>query len=91
MESIIFRERPDERNECDQWTLVKDSYDREEYVVQEHVVLDAVLSGKPYLRLIRRMTVAEFLGTDQPPAVKRKLQSILDERKVPETYWPAPE
>jgi hypothetical protein len=54
-------------------------------------VLDAVLSGKPYLRLIRRMTVAEFLATDQPPAVKRKLQSILDERKVPESYSPGPE
>jgi hypothetical protein len=60
MDNIIFRERPDERNECDQWTLVKDPYDHEEYVVQEHVMLDAVLSGKPYLRLIRRMTVMEF-------------------------------
>ena len=46
-------------------------------------MLDDVLSGKPYLRLIRRMTVAEFLGTDQPAAVKRKLQSILDERNTP--------
>jgi hypothetical protein len=45
MESIIFRERPDERNECDQWTLVKDSHDQKEYVVQEHVLLDEVLSG----------------------------------------------
>ena len=78
MESIIFRERPNERNECDQWTLVKEGV-----IVQEHVLLDDVLSGKPYLRLIRRMTVAEFLGTDQPVAVKRKLQSILDERNAP--------
>jgi hypothetical protein len=85
MESIIFRERPNERNECDQWTLVKDSYDQKDYVVQEHVLLDDVLSGKPYLRLIRRMTVAEFLGTDQPAAVKRKLQSILDERSAPKS------
>jgi hypothetical protein len=82
MDNIIFRERPDERNECDQWTLVKDPYDHEEYVVQEHVMLDAVLSGEPYLRLIRRMTVMEFLATDQPAAVKRKLQSILDERNA---------
>jgi hypothetical protein len=82
MDNIIFRERPNERNECDQWTLVKDPYDQEDYVVQEHVMLDAVLSGKPYLRLIRRMTVMEFLGTDQPAAVKRKLQSILDERNA---------
>jgi hypothetical protein len=80
MENVIFRERPNERNACDQWTLVKDRYDQKEYVVQEHVVLDDVLSGKPYLRLIRRMTVTEFLATDQPSAVKRKLQSILDER-----------
>jgi hypothetical protein len=85
MESVIFKERPNERNECDQWTLVRDSYDQKEYVVQEHVLLDDVLSGKPYLRLIRRMTVAEFLGTDQPTAVKRKLQSILDERKALES------
>ena len=83
MESVIFRERPNDRNECDQWTLVEDLYDKQEYVVQEHVLLDDVLSGKPYIRLIRRMTVAEFLGTDQPLAVKRKLQSILDERDAP--------
>jgi hypothetical protein len=83
MESVIFRERPNDRNECDQWTLVEDLYDKQEYVVQEHVLLDDVLSGKPYLRLIRRMTVAEFLGTDQPLAVKRKLRSILDERNAP--------
>jgi hypothetical protein len=82
MENIIFRERPNEHNECDQWTLVKDPYDQADYVVQEHVVLDAVLSGKPYLRLIRRMTVTEFLGTEQPAAVKRKLQLILDERNA---------
>ena len=85
MESVIFRERPNHRNECDQWTLVEDLYDKQEYVVQEHVLLDDVLSGKPYLRLIRRMTVAEFLGTDQPAAVKRKLQSTLDERKAPKS------
>jgi hypothetical protein len=85
MESIIFKERQNERNECDQRTLVKDSYDQQEYVVQEHVLLDGGLSGKPYLRLIRRMTVAEFLATDQPAAVKRKLQSILDERKAPKS------
>ena len=85
MESIIFRERPDERNECDQWTLVKDSYDQKEYVVQEHVMLDAVLSGKPSMHLVRRMTVQEYLDTDQPPVVKRKLQSVLDERKAPKS------
>jgi hypothetical protein len=85
MESVIFRERPDEHSQCDQWTLVKDAYDQQEYVVQEHVLLDDVLSGKPYLRLIRRMTVAEFLGTDQPAAVKRKLQSVLDERDAPKS------
>ena len=90
MESVIFKERPNERNECDQWTLVKDLYDQKEYVVQEHVLLDDVLSGKPYLRLIRRMTVAEFLGTDQPTAVKRKLQSILDERKAPKSEIASP-
>jgi hypothetical protein len=82
MDNVIFRERPNERNECDQWTLVKDAYDQNEYVVQEHVMLDDVLSGKPYLRLIRRMTVTEFLGTDQPVAVRRKLQSVLDARNA---------
>lgn len=80
MEKLIFRERPDERNRCGQWTLVRDADDDEEFVVQEHVRLDALLSGKPYVRLIRRMTVGEFLATDQPAAVKRKLQSILEER-----------
>jgi hypothetical protein len=83
METIVFRERPDERNECNQWTLVKDPYDHQDYVVQEHVLLDRVLSGKPYMHLVRRMTVAEFLATDQPSAVQRKLQSILDARRTP--------
>jgi hypothetical protein len=83
MDNIIFRERPNEHNECDQWTLVKDTHDDEAYVVQEHVVLDAILSGKPYLRLIRRMTVKEFLQTEQPAAVKRELQAMRDERNGP--------
>jgi hypothetical protein len=91
MEHIIFRGRPNDRNECDQWTLVKDIYDQKEYVVQEHVVLDAVLSGKPCMHLVRRMTVHEFFGTDQAPAVKRKLQSILDERNVPRSQATTPE
>jgi hypothetical protein len=83
METIVFRERPDERNECNQWTLVKDPYDHQDYVVQEHVLLDQVLYGRPYMHLVRRMTVPEFLATDQRPAVKGKLQSILDERRAP--------
>jgi hypothetical protein len=83
MDNIIFRERPNEHNECDQWTLVKDTHDDEAYVVQEHAVLDAILSGRPYLRLIRRMTVKEFLQTEQPAAVKRKLQAMRDERNGP--------
>ena len=80
MEHLIFRARPNERDECDQWTLVDDSDDHLDYVVQERVKLDAVLSGKPYVRLIRRMTVEEFLSTDQPPAVKAKLQILMAER-----------
>ena len=83
MDIVIFRGRPDVRNECDQWTLVRDAQDQEDFVIQEHVKLDAMLSGTPFGRLIRRMTVAEFLGTDQPPAVKRGLQVILDERDAP--------
>jgi len=83
METIVFRERPDERNACNQWTLVKDPYDHQDYVVQEHVLLDRALSGRPYMHLVRRMTVAEFLATDQPAAVKAKLRSILDERRAP--------
>jgi hypothetical protein len=85
MENLIFRGRPNESNECDQWTLVKDTDDQEAFVVQEHVKLDEVLSGKPYLRLVRRMTVGEFLATDQPAAVKGKLQTLLDARKTSET------
>jgi hypothetical protein len=83
MENLIFRGRPDARNECDQWTLVEDADDGQDYVVQEHVRLDAVLSGEPYLRLVRRMTVAEFLATAQPQAVKHKLRTILDARAAP--------
>ena len=82
MENPIFRPRPDDRNECDQWSLVRNPDDAEEYVVQEHVRLDDVLSGRPYLRLVKRMTISEFLSTEQPAAVKRKLQSILDQRNI---------
>jgi hypothetical protein len=80
MENLIFRGRPDDKNECEQWSLVRETDDTEDYVVQEHVKLDEVLSGRPYLRLVKRMTVSEFLGTGQPAAVKRKLQSILDDK-----------
>jgi hypothetical protein len=82
MDEVIFRTRPNDNNECDQWTLVRDAQDQEDFVIQEHVKLDAMLSGRPYARLLRRMTVAEFLGTDQPPAVKRRLQIILEERNA---------
>ena len=80
METLIFRGRPDERNECDQWTLEQHAEDEQEFVVQEHLRLEALMSGKPHLRLVRRMTVPEFLNTDQPPAVKRRLQASLDAR-----------
>jgi hypothetical protein len=80
MESLIFRGRPDAHDGCDQWTLVRHPDDTEDYVVQEHVQLDALLSGKPHVRLVRRMTVVEFLGTDQPPAVQRKLRLLLEDR-----------
>jgi hypothetical protein len=82
MDEVIFRTRPNDRNECDQWTLVRDAQDQEDFVIEEHLKLDAMLSGRPYARLVRRMTVAEFLGTDQPPAVKHRLQIILEERDV---------
>ena len=77
MENLIFRGRPNDKNECEQWSLVRHADDTEDYVVQEHVKLDDVLSGRPYLRLVRRMTVSEFLGTDQPAAVKQRLQDVL--------------
>jgi hypothetical protein len=83
MDALIFRTRPDDRNESDQWTLVRDADDREDFIIQEHVVFGALLAGKPYARLIRRMTVAEFLATDQPAAVKRKLQAVIEERNAP--------
>ena len=83
MEKLIFRCRPDANNECDQWSLVKDPDDREDYVVQEHVKLGEVLSGRPYMRLVKRMTVTEFLGTEQPMAVKQKLLAMLDQGEAP--------
>jgi hypothetical protein len=43
------------------------------------------------MHLVRRMTVQEFLGTDQPAAVKRKLQSMLDERKAPRSQATTPQ
>ena len=82
VDTVIFRTRPNDRNECDQWTLVRDGDDQEDFVIQEHIVFGALLSGEPYARSIRRMTVGEFLITDQPPAVKRKLQAILEERNT---------
>jgi hypothetical protein len=77
-----IQDTPQYRNECDQWTLVRDGDDQEDFVIHEHIVFGALLSGEPYARLIRRMTVGEFLITDQPAAVKRKLQIVLEERKT---------
>jgi hypothetical protein len=51
MDTLIFRTRPNDRNECDQWTLVRDADDSEDFVIQERVVLAALMSGKPYARL----------------------------------------
>jgi hypothetical protein len=85
MENLILRGRPDPHNECDQWTLVNDIDDGQDYMVQEHIKLDALAAGTPYLRLVRRMTVAEFLATDQPPAVKQKLQAALNARGAPKS------
>ena len=76
MESLIFRTRPNDRNESDQWIVVHDSDDDADYVVQERLKLDTILTGKPYARLIRRMTVDEFLATGQPPVVKAKLLKL---------------
>ncbi len=83
MESLIFRGRPDDKNECEQWSLVRHVDDTEDYVVQEHVKLDEVLSGRPYMRLVKRMTVTEFLATDQPAAVKQRLQAVLAAQPMP--------
>jgi hypothetical protein len=44
MENLIFRGRPDDKNKCEQWSLVRDLDDTEDYVVQEHVRLDEVFS-----------------------------------------------
>jgi hypothetical protein len=77
MENLIFRGRPDAKNECEQWSLVRGADDTEDYVVQEHVRLDEVLSGRPYMRLVKRMSVSEFFGTDQPAAVKQRLRTFL--------------
>jgi hypothetical protein len=85
MENLIFRGRPNDKNECEQWSLVRHVDDAEDYVVQEHVKLDEVLSGRPYMRLVKRMTVSEFLGTDQPAAVKQRLQAFLAVRNAAKT------
>jgi hypothetical protein len=74
MDTVIFRGRPNDRCECDQRTLVRDGEDAEDFVIQGHIKLDAILTGKPYARLIRRMTVKEFFETDQIPAVKAELR-----------------
>jgi hypothetical protein len=76
MDNLIFRTRPNDRNESDQWVVVRDSDDDADYVIQERLKLDTILSGQPYARLIRRMTVDEFLATDQPPVVKGKLLEL---------------
>jgi hypothetical protein len=78
MDNLIFRTRPNDRNESDQWTVVRDGDDAVDFVIQERLKLDTVLSGKPYARLIRRMTVEEFLATDQPPAVKGRLLELME-------------
>jgi hypothetical protein len=37
-----IRDTPIDRNECDQWTLVRDGDDQEDFVIQEHIVFGAL-------------------------------------------------
>jgi hypothetical protein len=73
MDIVIFRGRPNDCSECDRWTLVRDG---EDFVIQEHVKLDAILAGRPYAGLLRRMT-AMFFEIAQNSVVKAKPQSLL--------------
>jgi hypothetical protein len=66
MENLIFRGRPDDKNECEQWSLVRHVEDGEDYVVQERVKLDEVLSGRPYMRLVKRMTPSFWAPSSRP-------------------------
>ena len=40
MDTVIFREHSNDRDECDQWTLVRNEQDHEDFVIQKHIKLD---------------------------------------------------
>jgi hypothetical protein len=77
MDTVIFRGRRNDRWESDQWTLARDGEDAEDFVIQGHIELDAILAGKHCALLIRRMTVKAFFEAGRNPAVKAKPQSLL--------------
>lgn len=76
LNELIFRGEPDSRGERDQWVLVSDPKSGEQRVRHDRVALDEG-PGSPYVRSGSTVPVADFLETDQPPKVKRRLLSIL--------------
>jgi hypothetical protein len=76
LDELIFRGEPDSSGERDQWVLVSDPKTGEQCVRHDRVALDEG-PGSPYVQSEPTVPVAEFLETDQPPKVKRRLLSIL--------------
>lgn len=80
MEIPIHTTIPDADGTSRRWVLVSDPALGDDYVREDHVTHNAHLSGKPYVRELKRMGVGEFLGTNQDPRAKRKLQAILEKQ-----------
>jgi hypothetical protein len=76
LNELIFRGEPDSHGEREQWVLVSDPKSGEQCVRHDRVALDEG-TGPPYVQSEPTVPVAEFLETDQPPKVKRRLLSIL--------------
>jgi len=77
LDELIFRSEPDSRGERDQWVLVSDPESGERCVRHDRVALDEDRSGPPYVRSGPTVPVTDFLETDQPPKVKKRLLSML--------------
>jgi hypothetical protein len=83
IDEVIYRSEPDSGGERDQWVLVRDPMSGERAVRHDRVTLEASRSSAPFVRSDLIVPLADFLGTEQPQNVKRRLLSMLTNGEDP--------
>jgi hypothetical protein len=77
MPDPYYRTPTAEDGTYDQWTLLREADGH--YVRHDKVTVAAHLSGAPYVRMLGRYPLGEFLVGEHHPRAKTRLQAILDQ------------